>query len=317
MDKRPVIVIGSLNYDVFLHVARLPKIGETYCARGMEVSAGGKGANQAVQCAKLGLETLLVGAVGQDAMGDFLLGSLQRHQVRTDFVRQVPKSTGFAAVHALEDGRVGATIVRGANGCVSRRDVDGVAPLMEGAIALVLQLEIPTGVVEYAIEKANAVGLPVLLNAAPAGPLSQKALEGCDTFIANEVEASFYTGREIAGPQDALEAIGPFARQYGLRAIFTLGEKGAVAWDGKGAHIPALKTAVVETTGAGDSFVGGYLKAVSAGMDFWAAIRFATHCSAVTVSGVGGQEAMPLLSQVQEFLPRFPSQGLPEAPDLL
>lgn len=298
-----VIVIGSLNYDVFLSVKRLPKIGETFPAKSMESAGGGKGANQAVQCAKLGLETAMVGAVGNDPMGSYLLGELSRFGVGTDFIRRQEGGTGFSAAHMLEGGQVSAIIAAGANAGVTPQDVDHVAPLMKDALAVVLQLEIPIPTVEYAIRAAKAQGTTVLLNAAPASPVSEEALKGCDVFMANEVEASFYTGQIIETVEDATRAIVPFAKKYGFRAVFTLGDKGAVAFDGDmPVHIPAVPTRAVESTGAGDSFVGGYLKGQAGGLSFAQSLRFAAHCSAVTISKVGGQEAMPTLAQVEAFL---------------
>ena len=303
MERNRVIVIGSLNYDLFLHVRELPRLGETYQATGMQAASGGKGANQAVQCARLGLDTTLVGAVGSDSMGDYLLEHVAAYGVRTEHIRRLEGPTGLGVVHVPEDGNVFSTIVRGANGLVTREDVRRVEPLMREAFAVVLQLEIPIDVVEYAMQTADQNGARVILNAAPAQPIAENALRLCDTLIVNEVEAGFFTKRCIRTVEDALSAIAPYAAALGVRAVFTLGAQGAVAFDGgEPFHVPAVKADVVETTGAGDSFVGGYLKAQSLGMGFADAIRFAAQCSAFTIAKVGGQDAMPTLEQMRKFL---------------
>lgn len=303
MERSRVIVIGSLNYDLFLNVQDLPRLGETCQASSSQTASGGKGANQAVQCAKLGLDTFMVGAVGKDFMGDYLLEQIAQYGVHTEYVRQVEGPSGLGVVHLLKNGGVLSTIVPGANGCVEVSDVQRVEPLMKEAHAVVLQLEIPIEVVQYAIHAADRYGVKILLNAAPAQVIDLECISLCDTFIANEIEASFFTKCRISNVDDALTAIVPFACEHNVRSVFTLGEQGVVAYDGhKAYHVPALKTLALDTTGAGDSFVGGYLKAYVIGMTFIDSIRFATQCSAITVSRVGGQTAMPALDRVKGFL---------------
>lgn len=306
MKENHVVVIGSLNYDVFLRVGAMPKVGETCPAESMTVSGGGKGANQAVQCAKLGLKTFMAGAVGNDAMGDFLLSGLQKYGVDTSYIRRSAAGSGFSPVHVMPGGKVFGTIYHGANFDIAPADVDCLLPLVESAFALMLQLEIPLETVYYAVRRAHAVRTPVILNAAPACPLPEDVLGLCHTFMANEVEASYYTGTTIETPQQALDVIRPFCARHGIRAIFTLGAQGAVACDGHQAClIPPAPAQAVESTGAGDSFAGGYVKALHAGRDFFSAASFAAACGAVTVSKVGCQNAMPSLSEMATILEKF------------
>ena len=302
MERRRVIVIGSLNYDLFLNVQKLPQLGETYQASSFQTASGGKGANQAVQCAKLGIDTFMVGAVGKDFMGEYLLESISQYGVHTEYVQQVEGPSGLGVVHLLKNGGVLSTIVPGANACVGISDVQRVESLMDEAFAVVLQLEIPIETVQYAIHAANRHSAKIYLNAAPAHAIEKDCVSLCDTFIANEIEASYYTKCKISSVEDALKVIAPFACDYKVRSVFTLGEQGVVAFDGhKAYHEPAVKTIALDTTGAGDSFVGGYLKAQITGMSFIDSIRFATQCSAITVSQVGGQNAMPALDRVKGF----------------
>lgn len=306
MKENHVVVIGSLNYDVFLRVGAMPKVGETCPAEGMAVSGGGKGANQAVQCAKLGLRTYMAGAVGNDAMGDFLLSGLREYGVDTSCIRRSDAGSGFSPVHVMPGGKVFGTIYHGANFDISPADVDHLMPFVQDAFALMLQLEIPPETVCYAIRRAHAAGTPVILNAAPACPLPEDVLGLCHTFMANEVEASFYTGTVIETPQQAMDAIRPFCARHGIRAIFTLGAQGAAACDGGQARlIPPVPAQAVESTGAGDSFAGGVVKALHAGRDFFSAASFAAACGAVTVSKVGCQNSMPFLSEMVIILEKL------------
>lgn len=306
MNQEHVVVIGSLNYDVFLGVDAMPSVGETCPASYMTVGGGGKGANQAVQCAKLGIKTYMAGAVGNDAMGDFLLSGLQGYGVDTTYVRRSNKGSGFSPVHVMPDGKVFGTIYHGANFDVSDADVDQLLPLIQDAFAVMLQLEIPTRTVCYAIRKAHAMGTPVILNAAPACSLPEDVLRMCHTFMANEVEASAYTGTTIKTVRQAMDAIYPFCAEYGVRAIFTLGAQGAVACDGNQVKLILPSPAqAIESTGAGDSFAGGYVKALHAGKNFFSAAAFASACGAVTVSKVGCQNAMPVLNQMEKILEKF------------
>lgn len=306
MKRSKLLVVGSLNYDVFLKINAMPRVGETCPAEHMTIGGGGKGANQAVQCAKLGLETYMTGAVGRDAMGDFLIAELQKYGVHTEYIKRSEQGSGFSPVHVMPEGNVFGTIFHGANFDVTPADVDRLSPLLSQAFALMLQLEIPMETVAYAALRAHEAGIPVILNAAPAYPLSEQTLNLCHTFMANEVEASFYTGNVVETAQDALKVILPFCRSHGFKAIFTLGDKGAVACDGNEARlIPPVKAQAVESTGAGDSFAGGYVKALHLGSDFFGAAAFASHCGAMTVSKFGCQNAMPDLSDLSYILEKF------------
>lgn len=303
MNRNSVVVIGSLNYDNIFKLPARPQMGETMPVDSASVCCGGKGANQAVQCAKLGMKTYMVGAVGDDYMGKFLVDGLREYGVDTTYVKVVEGTSGFAVVNSMKDGSVFATIVRGANYAITCEDIDQVDHLFDQAKIVILQLEIPVPVVEYIIKKANAHGCQVLLNAAPAEQISFESIKACDTFIANEVEAGFYTGRTIKTPKDAMPAIEEYARKTGRRCIFTLGKHGAVVHDGKEARfVPAVDAVAVETTGAGDSFVGGFAKGQMEGLDFFSSVNFASHCSAVTIGSVGAQNSMPKLEQIKSYL---------------
>lgn len=298
--KNKVIVIGSLNYDMIMDIPKMPEIGENMLASAVSFAAGGKGANQAVQAAKLGMETYMAGCVGKDNMGDFLVDTMRGYGVNVDHVRRTDGITGMAAVNSLEDGGVFATIVKGANFEMTKEDVDGMEDLMEEAGIVVLQMEIPQEINRYAIDKAKAHGCRVLMNAAPAAPFSEDDIKKCDIFVVNEVEAGFYAGKAIDTMEKAEKEAKEMSDRLGNTIIITMGKEGAaVCSQGRTEKIPSLKVKAVETTGAGDSFIGAVSYGLMNDMDIFDACTFATRCSAVTVCRPGAQRAMPTLQDLK------------------
>lgn len=298
------VVIGSLNYDIFLSLASVPRIGETANALSSNSCAGGKGANQAVQLAKLGTSVCMVGSIGNDRMGAAVKDSLLCSGVDCGCLKCSPDAeTGMGIVDVFPDGSVMAVISHGANYRMTADDIRCVREKIRKSDLVVLQLEIPMEVVKYAIDLAKEYGVRVLLNAAPAAKLEDAYIRKCDYFVVNEVEASFYAGEETDTPKKAEKLIRKMAQKYGNCWICTLGKHGALIVKGRECRmIPAVATSVVETTGAGDSFVGGFSYGILEGMDEFAAGQFAAHCSAVTIRNVGAQASMPVREQIrQEF----------------
>ena len=295
-------MIGSLNYDVCLKLEKLPEEGETNFADSVEYCSGGKGANQAVQAAKLGLPVYMAGCIGEDSSGDFLLKTVEGYGVRTDYLKRVPGNSGMSVAQSLYDGGIRASVVRGANDCVTRADIDALADfILEGDI-VVFQLEIPLDTVIYAVDVCRRKGAYIILNGAPAATLPEETLRKLDLFIVNEVEASFYGGTKIDSVGTAEEEIRKMTKRLGTTCIFTLGKVGSVVSDGERCKmVPSLRVQAVESTGAGDSFIGGLCYGLVNGMDIVEACRFATCCSAKTVCKTGGQPAMPMLDEVMEL----------------
>ena len=301
MVKKQITVIGSLNYDMILKVKRLPYEGETMAAEGVSMAAGGKGSNQAAQAAKLGIPTYLIGAVGNDSMGEFLIAEAKKYGIITDRIKIVDGSTGLGIVNALEDGSVHATIVRGANYELTKEDIDKNMDLLRNSGVIILQNEILPETNKYVMEIARDLDCKVILNAAPAEELDQEHLAMCDIVVVNEVEASFYCGREIKDVNSAMDAI-TISRELGNTWVFTLGSQGSlVAGGNRCEFIPSHHVKAIETTGAGDSYIGALGYALCEGMDPFDGGRFATCCSAITVCGIGAQQSMPTLEQVKAF----------------
>ncbi len=299
--KNKVFVVGSLNYDVCLVQQRFPEEGETCLADSVTYCSGGKGANQAVQAAKLGLETYMIGCIGNDTQGVFLKSEIEKYGVHTDFLREIKGNSGMSVAQSLGKGDVRASIVGGANLCVSTKDIDRAFETVNKGDYLVLQLEIPIPTVEYAIMKGREKGCVILINAAPALPISSDALKKTDYFIVNEVEAKSYSGMEINSKEDAYKVCSYLKKEYENTCIITLGKLGSVIGSGSEFKlIPALSVAAVESTGAGDSFIGGLCYSLICGKNIFEAAEFATKCSAHTVCRVGGQPAMPNLYDLSE-----------------
>ena len=298
MNKK-ITVIGSLNYDVILKIPRLPFKGETLTANGATFSAGGKGANQAVQAAKLKTPTYMVGCVGTDASADFLVCTAKQYGVNVDYIRKVPGSSGMGVINAVEDGSVYACIVRGANFEVTKEDVDNAMPILKESGVCILQNEIPVEIIAYAIDKAKEAGCTVVLNAAPAIELPEECLSKVDILVVNEVEAEFYCHEKIDSVEKAKTEIKKMAEKYNNNIIFTLGKDGAVAYEnGTIEFIPAMKVDAIETTGAGDSYIGAVSHSIIEGKSLIEACKFATKCSAITVCRMGAQPSMPTLEEV-------------------
>ena len=301
MIKKQITVIGSLNYDIILKVKRLPYEGETMAAEGVSMAAGGKGSNQAAQAAKLGIPTYLIGAVGNDSMGEFLIAEAKKYGIITDRIKVVEGSSGLGIVNALEDGSVHATIVRGANYQLTKEDIDKNMDLLESSGVIILQNEILPETNKYVMEIARDLDCKVILNAAPAEELDQEHLAMCDIVVVNEVEASFYCGREIKDMNSAMDAI-TISRELGNTWVFTLGSQGSLVASGERCEfIPSHHVKAIETTGAGDSYIGALGYALCEGMDAFDGGRFSTCCSAITVCGIGAQQSMPTLEQVKAF----------------
>ena len=291
-----VVVIGSLNYDVCLKLERLPEEGETNFADSVEYCSGGKGANQAVQAAKLGVPVYMAGCIGEDSSGDFLKKTVEGYGVLTDYLKRVPGNSGMSVAQSLYDGGIRASVVRGANDCVE------LADMITPETIVVFQLEIPIDTILYAIDMCREKGAFIILNGAPAAALPEETLRKLDLYIVNEVEASFYGNVQIDSAETAEREIKKMTDRLRSACIFTLGKAGSVVCDcTRTEMIPSKKVRAVESTGAGDSFIGGLCYALIKEMDLFEACRFATCCSAKTVCKTGGQPAMPTLDEVMEI----------------
>lgn len=290
MPGNDVLVVGSLNYDLFLFQDRLAAVGETLTAHALREAFGGKGGNQAVQAAKLGAPVTLLGAIGDDERGHAYQRALEEEGI-TAQLAVVERPTGLGVVNVLPDGEVHATIIEGANHAVNGDYVRSHEELFDGVGFLVLQNEIPEAGIRAAAELGRAAGATIVYNAAPARPWSGSV--PCDYLIVNEEEARSLAKEAAVGSLDWPDLARALANR-GPGVIITLGAKGAVAClDGSTVDLPACPVKAVDSTGAGDSFVGAFVAALGEGRDAHRAASLAGGVAAITTEGVGAQTSMP------------------------
>lgn len=300
MQDGYISVIGSLNYDILMKQKRLPMEGETYTADSVAYEGGGKGANQAVQCAKLGVPTYMIGKVGNDNFGDILVEKLSQFGVKTDYVEKSSKDTGLGIVHVLEDGAVYASIIAGANYDITIEDIKKLEDVIFNSKIIILQMEIPITVIEDIINKAKEHGVYIILNAAPPKEINKEVLKKVDCLVVNETEASYYAKKEICDEKTAKKYADKITELTDGIVIITLGKHGSVLCDKKSSIlIPSVKVEnVIETTGAGDSYIGAFAYSKYMGKADEDGCRFAAKVAAVTVTKVGAQGAMPFLDEL-------------------
>ncbi len=294
-----VFIVGSLNMDLTVRAPYMPRQGETLTGSGFMVTPGGKGANQAVAAGRLGGKAYMVGCVG-NSFGDELVQSLEESGVDTQFVARLEDVSSGVAVIVVTDGDNRIILDKGANAEVSKVLIDRALECAEAGDYLVAQLEIGIKEVGHALKQAKEKGMVTVLNPAPAAELSDEILENSDYFLPNQTEAQFYTG---IYPQDetSVRACAKALREKGVKnVIVTLGDKGAAGvCGGEFVAVDAVKVNAVDTTAAGDTFVGALCVKLAAGESVESAMKFATRASAVTVTRRGAQTAIPYLGELE------------------
>ncbi len=301
-----VVCMGSLNMDMCVDVAQAPVAGETVMAQALRYSPGGKGANQAVACARQGAQVRMIGRVGADAHGAALLDSLQADGIDTHAVEIDPHlSTGVAVVLVESTGQNRIVVAGGANQAL-RWDAASLQPLLRSACALVLQLESPVSEVLKAAQLARASACRVVLNPSPVPEEIPGALWALvDLLVLNESEALALCGLDVGASRDAaVQAVRHF-QQWGIaRVVLTLGGAGAIAADGEAlTYHPAARVAVVDTTAAGDTFLGALVAAWAAGLPFAHCVRQGMVAASLCVQTAGAQASIPTRAQTEACVP--------------
>ena len=312
-----ILVVGSLNADLVVRAPHFPQPGETISGEDLLVIPGGKGANQAVAAAKLGLDVSMLGRVGKDNFGDFLLENLKSNQVDSKYVQRDDASTGTAIIVVDSNGQNSIVLSPGANGKVSPADVENASFLHHDL--LLLQLEIPTPTVLAAAQRAKQKNVRMILNPAPAKPLPDELIALADFLIPNETELSLLTGMDVNDIYSAEEAARALLQRGVKNIIVTLGSKGAlVVSDKQVTHVDAYKVEVLDTTAAGDAFIGGFATKLveSAGLlakpqeqtsALQTAVRYGCACGALATTKFGAQPSLPTEEEVENFLSQFPN----------
>jgi ribokinase len=298
-----VVVIGSLNMDLVTRAPRLPKGGETLIGESFATVSGGKGANQAVAAARLGAQVSMIGCVGNDAYGEALRGALLAEQIDCQAVSTVDGSSGVALIVVDDNSQNTIVIVPGANGALSAEAIDRFDSVIQAADVLICQLEVPDASVGHALKRGRELGKTVILNPAPVShPLPSDWYASIDYLIPNESEASALSGLSVDSLETAQVAATCLIAMGVGKVIITLGAQGSLFADGQRfEHFPAPVVKAVDTTAAGDTFVGGFAAALAAGQDEVQAIRFGQVAAALSVTRAGAQPSIPALSDVQAF----------------
>ncbi|WP_236180723.1 MULTISPECIES: ribokinase [Pseudomonas] len=300
-----VVVIGSLNMDLVTRAPRLPRGGETLIGHSFATVSGGKGANQAVAAARLGAQVSMIGCVGNDAYGVQLREALLAEQIDCQSVSVVEDSSGVALIVVDDNSQNAIVIVAGANGSMTPAVIDRFDAVLQAADVIICQLEIPDATVGHALKRGRELGKMVILNPAPASrPLPADWFAAIDYLIPNESEAAALSGLPVDSLETAEKAAAHLISLGAGKVIITLGAQGSLFANGTGyQHFPAPQVKAVDTTAAGDTFVGGFAAALAAGKTEDEAIRFGQVAAALSVTRAGAQPSIPTTSDVQAFKP--------------
>lgn len=286
-----IAVVGSLNIDLVAYTARVPGAGETVIGDRFVMGFGGKGANQAVMAARLGARVSMVGALGDDVYAGMTVDNLIAQGIDAAHVTRVEGSSGVAPIWVEPDGTNRIIVVPGANDAVDPEAAAAAVRSLRPA-AVIGQLEIPQAVTAAAFGAAREIGAVTILNPAPAATLATQLLEGADWLIPNETEFAMLAGITGFDPSDDAALIA-FAGRIRPRLVVTLGSRGAAVVTAAGSveRVPAVPVKAVDTTGAGDAFVGAFAYGLAAGLDELAAVRLGIACASDSVTRTGTQSS--------------------------
>jgi ribokinase len=294
MDKRPrIAVVGSANVDMTTFADHFPKPGETIFGQKFDLGFGGKGANQAVAARLCGSDVYMVARVGDDLFGPSTIKNFEKLGIDATHVRQVNGvSSGVAPIFVEPSGQNRIIVVKGANEMLKPADVDAAADTLKNVDCIVLQFEIPLETVYYTIEFARKNNIRCILNPAPAQAVDLAALSGLDYFVPNEHEAESISGMPVRNLDDAKNCAGKLLASGIRRVIVTLGSNGSLlATADAMTHVSAFNVKSVDSTGAGDAFIGSFATFLGEGQAELAAVRRANLYAGLSTTGVGTQKS--------------------------
>jgi ribokinase len=299
-SRKPIVVVGSVTMDMVTLTPQIPRIGQTVIGTSFSTTPGGKGANQAVAAARLGYAVQFLGLVGDDVYGPQLLDNLSHAGVNTSAMSTVPGSSGLAPIFLAENGQNAIVVVPGANGKVDCAYVDQHIDVIRNAGMVLCQLELPMATIDHTLALCAELGVPVMLDPAPAAPLSEPVWNHVAWFTPNETEAAFYLD-DGSEP----ETVARHLLDRGLHGVaLKRGSEGAylATADGKAGWVKAYAVDAIDTVAAGDCFNGAFAVALLEGKDPWQAAQFACAASAISVTRRGAQTSMPTRADLTSFL---------------
>lgn len=303
-----ILVVGSLNADLVVRAPRFPQPGETISGEDLQVIPGGKGANQAVAAARQETNVSMLGRVGEDSFGAFLLENLKSNRVDSQLIQRDDASTGTAIIVVDANGQNSIVLSAGANGKVTDADVNSAS--FSDFSLLLLQLEIPTPPVLSAARRAHESGLRVILNPAPANKLSNELISLADYLIPNETELSLLTGLPVNDMNSTEWAARALLEIGAKNVIVTMGSNGAlIVTNSQVTHIETYTVNVVDTTAAGDAFIGGFAAAFLQDKSLEEVVRYGCACGALATTKFGAQPSLPRKEEVQRFMSLRATKG--------
>lgn len=303
-----IAVVGSVNMDLVFRTSRMPSIGETIKGREFHQIPGGKGANQAVAAARQGGDVVFIASVGKDGFGEQSLQGFAAERMDLSHMVQSDAATGTAGILVDDTGHNCIVIAGGANDLLTPAHVDAAADAIGGARMLVCQLETPMPTVVRAIETARARGVKVILNPAPAQALDAALLAQIDYLILNETEASQMSGVAVSNRDTARTASEQLLARGVGNVLLTMGEDGVCVTTPAGStHLPAIRVDAVDTTAAGDTFVGAFAVGHARGLSVEEAAMEAQYAAALTVTRLGAQTSIPRRAEVEKFMQERPA----------
>jgi ribokinase len=296
MERPKICVVGACNLDLISYVPRLPSMGETLHGNRFHMGFGGKGANQAVMAAKLGGEVTMVTKLGQDVFGENTLKNFKSWGVNTQHVHFTDQAfSGVAPIAVDTAGHNSIIIVTGANDLLTGAEVEAARPAIAASSVLVCQLEIPLDISLAALRIARQEGVKTIFNPAPAlSEIPQEFYHLSDIFCPNETETELLTGRSVESQEEAAKAAKVLIERGAASVILTLGERGSLLVTGEATeHVPVEPVKALDTTGAGDAFVGSLAFFLAAGKSLSDSIKRANGIAAVSVQSSGTQTSFP------------------------
>ena len=305
-----VVVVGSVNMDLVFRTPRMPAPGETITGDGFQQVPGGKGANQAVAAARQGASVRFVGSIGNDSFGLMALKSLGREGIATTYLTtDLSAASGVAGIFVDHRGENSIVLAPGANAVLSEAHVEAATAAIVGADYLICQLESPIASVARAIAIAREHGVRVVFNPAPAAPLPDGLLASVDYLVLNETEATQLSGLAVLDRASAAAAAAVLLARGAGAVLLTMGASGVVVVTaGHERFVPAVKVKAVDTTAAGDTFVGALTVAIGRGLGLDDAVTEAQHAAALTVTRMGAQTSIPTRTELHEFIQRTHGQ---------